>query len=199
MVNKEHNIFGLFYSLMDAKTRKDLKIIFIGDMNTGKTFLISSFIFGHSIVPKKPILFGSYYKEMEYKGEIYRLRICDTSGSREFIRLQEMSYLDADLLVLCVDGSQATSLKSAECYAMQSKKARLPVMLCITKVDLGMNLSRPSINEFISKHGINNEVQCSASDKRSIMVAFEKIMEACLEGVFIEPRMCGGEGMFWCF
>lgn len=182
---------------MVAKLQKDLKVIFVGDTNAGKTFLISSFIFGHSIVPKKPILFGSYYKEVKYKEETYRMRICDTTGSREFIRLQEMSYLDADLLVLCVDGSQAASLKSAECYAAQARKARVPVMLCITKTDLGMNLSRSTIDTFIKKYGINSEIQCSASDKKSVVLAFERMIDTCLEDVFIEPGICGR--IFWCF
>lgn len=181
---------------MAPKLQKDLKIIFVGDTNAGKTFLISSFIFGHSIIPKKPILFGSYYKEVDYKGEAYRMRICDTSGSREFIRLQEMSYLDADLLVLCVDGSQTTSLKSAECYAAQSRKARVPVMLCIMKMDLGLSLSRSFIDTFVKKYGINSEIQCSASDKRSVVLAFERMVETCLEDVFIESEGCWG--IFWC-
>lgn len=170
---------------------KEMKVIFIGDAEAGKTFLISSFIFGYPVIPKKPILFGTYSRHIAYNNNTYKLRICDTYGSPEFMRLQEMSYLDADVMVLCIDGTDIASLKNAERYAIQSKKARVPIVLCITKVDRGVKLSDSQLISFKNKYRLNSVVKVSVYDKKSVEYAFEKMVDTSINDKFIESSYCG--------
>ncbi len=43
---------------------KNIKVVLVGLAGSGKTSLITSFLYGHTIVPEKPILYGTFSKEL---------------------------------------------------------------------------------------------------------------------------------------
>ncbi|ELA41047.1 small GTP-binding protein domain protein [Vittaforma corneae ATCC 50505] len=169
---------------------KNIKIVLMGNTGTGKTSLITSFLYGHPVVPKKPILFGAFYKEIEVQETQYKLSLCDTSGSKELIKLQEMTFLDADLLVVCTALNDKTGLKSAEMYAESCAKAKVPILLCLTKADLGSAITRQEIEDFVEHHKLNGIVQCSANDSQSVRQAIERMIEYANLGIVLERGYC---------
>lgn len=169
---------------------RNIKIVLMGNTGTGKTSLITSFLYGHPLVPRKPILFGAFYKEIELRETQYKLNLCDTSGSKELMKLQEMTFLDADLLVVCTALNDRAGLKSAEMYVESCAKAKVPVLLCITKTDLDRAVTRQEIEDFAEYHKLNGIVECSANDNQSVRLAVEEMIEHAVSGIVRERGCC---------
>jgi small GTP-binding protein len=173
---------------MEERT-KILKIIFLGPERSGKSSLISAFLFENIFIPKKPIIFASYSKDVIFKNEKYKLRLCDTC-SDEIIKLHKMQFFGADIIALCIDGSQG-SLQQAERYAIESKRACVPILLLITKNDLEMCLKEDEIQSFKKRHKINRIIKTSIKNQRILKNVLESIIEIILtQGPLNTPYCC---------
>lgn len=178
-------------------TIRNIKIILLGEQGSGKSSLISSYLFGHPVVPRKPILFGSYCRNATVQGEDFRLNICDSSGEQDFLRLQTMSYLDADLLVICVDSTQKKGLRRAEEYAEKTKESQVPVILCMTKIDLAAGVEDKEIKKFVEKYQMNGVLKCTSNNHKMVVETFENMIEYAKAGTFLMNRSCCG--VFNCY
>lgn len=170
--------------------QRTLKIILLGSRNTGKTTLITSFLYGYPIIPKKPMLFGAFYKEMVINEKSYRVNVCDTSGSAEFLRLQEISFLDAHLIVLCVDSSEKDGLGSSEEWTKHFKQANIPVILCLTKCDLPRAASSSDIDRYISKYKIDGYLETKGHDSQNVRRCFKKMILMAEKGKEMNVKFC---------
>merc|ERR1712137_403741 len=101
-----------------------------------------------------------------------------------------MSYLDADAMVICIDGTNTNSLKQSEMYVLQSKKAKVPIILCVTKIDKGVEISDSELKSFRNRHNINAVIKVSAYDSKSIEEGFERIINTSINESFIETTAC---------
>lgn len=170
--------------------QRTLKIILLGHTNTGKTTLITSFLYGYPIIPKKPVLFGAFYKEIMIDDREYKINVCDTSGSTEFLRLQEISFLDAHLIVLCVDSSDRTSLADSEEWIKHFKGVNIPIVLCLTKCDLPRGISSSDIDRYINKYRIDGYVETDGNDNRKVRQCFKKMILMAEKGKNMNVRFC---------
>ncbi|KAM0680235.1 hypothetical protein GINT2_001620 [Glugoides intestinalis] len=140
--------------------------------------------------PTKPILFGSHTKELELNSQKYELNVCDTSGLKEYIKLQEMSFLDADILVICVSSNDLAGLGSNEEYARQASSGALPVVLCLTKTDQGIKIPRKDIEAFVKQYKLREVTECTALDSESVRKVFENLIEISISEQPIERGSC---------
>lgn len=169
---------------------RNMKIILLGESGSGKSSLISAYLFGQPILPKKPIIFGSYCRDITVRDEDFRLNICDSSGEKSFTRLQSISYLDADLLVICVDASKQGCLKKAEEYAEKTSKSNVPVILCVNKIDLDSRLQDSEIKGFVEKYSMNGYIRCTANDNKKVVEAFERMIFFAKAKAITKPSGC---------
>ncbi len=102
------------------------KVVFTGDAGVGKTCLLSAICGGGSFDPEhrptvmedRDVAFETRDRRSGRGGpggtkvEV-RVRLSDTSGDEAYDRLRPLSYLDADLAVLCFSLSSPPSLRSA--------------------------------------------------------------------------------------
>lgn len=171
---------------------RNIKIIFIGEKESGKSSLITTYMFGHPILHRKPLLFGSYCKVEIIDDQEFQLNICDTSGEQEFLRLQSMSYLDADLLVLCVDATKNNGLMRSREYAKIIKTANVPSVLCLTKSDIPKSIREEEIKEFVKAYNMNSFVYSTINDNREVKKAFETIIYYARSSSLVkESNFCG--------
>lgn len=169
------------------KLHKTVKIILLGPTDSGKTSLITSFIYGYPIIPKKPVIFGTFFKELELFNKKYQLKICDTTGAESLIKLQEMAFLDADILVFCSPLANQTDLINIEKYITNSN---IPKILCITKSDLSKKLKEEKILEFLEIYKFDSKIECSINNIGSVRKLFEKIIECLNSQIVIEKNCC---------
>ena len=131
-----------------------IKIVFIGESNSGKSEIIKKYLKLEQI--SKPTVFDTYrykYKEGEYK-DIY-LNICDTNGSEEIERLIKMSYLDADIFILCIESSNVKDNLHYQKVINDLKKSDKPILLAVTKCDKFIKKSQPTMYSITSSTNNN--------------------------------------------
>lgn len=95
-----------------------LKILVIGDNNTGKTSLIQK------ITTKKfnfktqiPTLGLNFYKYNHVvQNHKFQLEFWDFSGSKEYLPMLEIYYKDCDIIVICFDISEQKTIDSINNY-----------------------------------------------------------------------------------
>lgn len=170
--------------------KRNIKIILLGTTGSGKTSLITTLLYGHMQTPAKPTLFGSYTKDFELHNQKYKLNVCDTSGAKEYTKLQEMSFLDADILVVCVASNDLAGLRSNEEYVRQASGGRLPVVLCLTKTDQGIKIPKKDTEAFAKQYKLHGVIECTALDSESVRKVFETLIEISVSEQPIEVGGC---------
>ena len=176
---------------MPGSTRL-LKVVFVGESKSGKTCLISSFIRGSHPTQHKPTLFENYMKEIEVDHVPYKLNICDTSGLGDFQRLKKMSFLNTSIFVVCVDYTQSNALHKTVKWIDDVKKAKIPIILCMTKCDDEKRHTQEEIQEFVKKHHLQGIIEVSMNDKKSVKRLFEMVVRTAVEEVPAEAYSCCG-------
>lgn len=171
---------------------ENVKAVFLGGSKSGKTRLITTFL---NIAPSqehKPTLFENYYKDLSYNRVVYRVFICDTGGHADFNRLKKMSYLNANVFVLCVSYDERDALEEAKSQMEDLKATRMPVILCLTKADIGKSISIDQIQKFSNKYGIHGIYECSAKDRKGIKHLFRGVIQAHVDGIATKSGCCSG-------
>ncbi|KAI5149404.1 Ras-like protein gene family, member A [Enteropsectra breve] len=152
-----------------------IKVVFLGESKCGKTSIINRHLRGAKPSTHKPTIFENYSHVVEVDGKQVHMHICDTGGHSDYERLKKMSYLDANLFVLCIDYSRAKGLEEAEQTLPEIKATGCPVLLCLTKTDKGKKISKEAVQSFVNKHGIVAVHECSIHNKSSLKKLFEGI------------------------
>lgn len=154
----------------------DLKIIILGSEQSGKSSIISAFLFGEQLLPKKPFIFASYSKEVELNKTRYQLRLCDTSGSNEIATLQRMGFLDCNIIGICVDGTNINWPRRAELFLEEAKKAIVPVVVLITKMDI-RKVNKEELEQFKKRNPNIPTMEVNAKDQRCVKKVLNKMIE----------------------
>lgn len=135
---------------MKNENEKIIKIVFVGENNTGKSEIIKKYVNLEHI--SKPNIFDTYRIKYVYNEDLavdkknsenreytdlydIFINICDTNGSEEVQRLVKMSYLDADLFVLCIECVHLKDNVYYQNIINNLKKSGKPIILAVTKVD----------------------------------------------------------------
>ena len=144
---------------LNEKKIKIIKILLIGDKNTGKTSIIDKIIrnkFNYKeSMPTFGVNYNSYYKNLY--DETFKLDFWDISGSIEYINLLEIYYLETDVTILCFDSSEKKTLLSLDSFWLNTiskfKNFNYNNMILLgNKSDLKEKIPILNINSFVNKN-----------------------------------------------
>lgn len=157
-----------------------LKIIIIGDTNTGKSSLLQRTTFNkfsHSYVTTIGLEFGS--KIIKYNDISFKLHIWDTAGQERFQSLTDSYYHFSIGYLLVFDLSDVNSFYNLEKWIdnVRNKCSEHAVGLLIgNKSDLGSNVPTYLIQTFAKKHNLKY-IQTSAKTGENVSYIFRKIVK----------------------
>ncbi|CAF99274.1 unnamed protein product, partial [Tetraodon nigroviridis] len=92
------------------KDGRELKIVIVGDGGCGKTSLLMVYAKGDFPEKYAPSVFEKYVTTVTVGGKEIRLNLYDTAGQEDYDRLRPLSYQEANLVLVCFDVTNPTSL-----------------------------------------------------------------------------------------
>ncbi|VDN14382.1 unnamed protein product [Dibothriocephalus latus] len=99
------------------------KVIVVGDANCGKAGLLRVFV--HGCFPE--VSTGMSFEECHTSLNVVYLTLWNTSGQEDYHNLRPVSYLDADVCIVCFSIGSHDSLESAS--ERWEKEVRLVILL----------------------------------------------------------------------
>ena len=86
----------------------------------------------------KPTSFDKYHVSKEIGGHLYNLTVWDTSGSHNYDTVRPLSYVEADVFVICFNISDPLSLYNVKSRWIHEidQHSTAPILLCGNKADL---------------------------------------------------------------
>ena len=109
-----------------AADDEPIKILFVGDADTGKTSLI--FTAGGQPFPDEyiPTVFDNFTFAMTVNDKQYNIGAWDTAGQSQYDRLRPLSYPQTDIFVMCFNVQSRASLESIETKWIPEIEHHLP-------------------------------------------------------------------------
>ncbi|XP_071504309.1 rho-related GTP-binding protein RhoN-like [Diadema antillarum] len=99
------------HSLTSLDEHSRCKVVMVGDSKSGKSALINAFVGRNDVVEiYKPTTFDRYTAFMEFEKYSIELNVWDTGGSAEYDFLRPLAYQDTDVIIICFDISEPSSL-----------------------------------------------------------------------------------------
>ncbi|KAK5579815.1 hypothetical protein RB653_009502 [Dictyostelium firmibasis] len=99
---------------MENKRKKNLKVIMLGNLNSGKTAIFNEFAGRRFGTYTCPSTFDMFYKEMKIGNEIATLNFWDTAGQEKFKSLNRHYYRFSICCILCFDIHNEESFNSLD-------------------------------------------------------------------------------------
>ena len=132
-----------------------LKILIIGDNNTGKTSLIqkittNKFNYKNQI----PTLGLNFFKIIKkHNNDKFQIDFWDFSGSKEYLPLLENYYQESDIILICFDVSEKSTFQSIQSYWLPilhdfEKIKEKKIILIGNKNDLQKDINVPQKDIF---------------------------------------------------
>ena len=115
-----------------------IKILFVGDRNSGKKQLIIVFATG-SYPDYVPVALENCYRDIEVDGKMAEISLWDTCGQEDYDRLRPLFYPDTEAIVMCFSvGSYDTLWNITEKWAPEVRHfcPTVPIILVGTKKEL---------------------------------------------------------------
>lgn len=117
---------------------KQIKIIVLGDGGVGKTSLLQTY--SSNVFPTEyiPTLFDDYSMNIMFENIPINLKLFDTAGQDDYLRLRKEIYKDIDLFLFCFSLISPKTLDDIETYWIQELKFfnKKPFFLVGLKCDL---------------------------------------------------------------
>ncbi|EOB12170.1 Rac-like GTP-binding protein ARAC7 [Nosema bombycis CQ1] len=159
---------------------KTIKVVVLGDNSIGKTWLVTTFITGKNPGGYTPTLFDNLGKRVEFKKKVYMVSVWDTAGNDEFTRMRSLSFIQADVFLLCYSMNNVRSFNSIQKWLDGLKDFECPIILCGTKCDLkDEEIIDPDVaDEIATKNGLYAHIETSSVDYINVNAAFDKAIEA---------------------
>lgn len=119
--------------------RGRVNVVVVGDGGCGKTSLL--YVFSRDEFPERylPTVFETSVTDIDVGGHNVELQLWDTAGQEDYDRLRPLSYMDADVVIICYSVSSPHSLENvAERWLPEVRHfcPRQPIILSGNKVDL---------------------------------------------------------------
>lgn len=163
----------------------DVKVMFLGDVNVGKTCMLVSY--SQNTFPEEyvPTVFDNYTTEIEYKDETYTLGLWDTAGGDEYDTVRPLSFPGTQVFVICFSVVSLESYDHVNDWAeeIRSHMPSVPPMILVgTKCDL-----RDHENYLSPEYGEKKRaeieakryVECSAKTGEQLSDVFVSVVEVC--------------------
>lgn len=119
-----------------------IKIIVLGDMNVGKTSLITNY-FERRFNENLPATIGASLNTQVIEDRMnklnYHLNVWDTCGMERYMAVNSTYCRDANVVILVIDCSSSQTLQVAEHYLEMVNDICMgdpPILLAVTKIDL---------------------------------------------------------------
>ncbi|KAJ3081092.1 hypothetical protein HK102_002588 [Quaeritorhiza haematococci] len=119
--------------------RRQLKLVVVGDLNVGKTCLLSVFAEGVFLSEYVPTIFENRVTDLEVDGVQIELALWDTAGSEHFDRIRTLSYPDANVVLICFSVDDPATFKSVTTKWVAEVRhfcPDIPILLVGNKTDM---------------------------------------------------------------
>ena len=169
------------------------KIVIIGDINVGKTSILSRFRYGSFEPAYMPTLGIDFFtKNLFYEDKTIRLILWDTAGQERFRSLIPSYLKNADCIVIVFDLSNKNSFISLNHWLESAKDNTIEgtiFLICGNKSDLKEKraVTNEEINQYIEKNDLLY-VECSARNGEGIKELFNTIAKSLGEANFAKSE-----------
>ena len=169
------------------------KIVVIGDINVGKTSILSRFRYGSFEQSYMPTLGIDFFtKNLFYEDKTIRLILWDTAGQERFRSLIPSYLKNADCIIIVYDITNKDSFNSLTNWLSDAKNNTIEgtiFVICGNKIDLKEKrvVTNEEINEYIKKENLLY-VECSAQNGEGIKELFNLIAQHLGESNFAKSE-----------
>ena len=176
-----------------AASINNYKIVILGDINVGKTSILSRFRYGSFEPAYMPTLGIDFFtKNFFYEDKTIRLILWDTAGQERFRSLIPSYLKNADCIVIVFDLTNKDSFISINHWLKSAKDNTIDgtiFIICGNKSDL--KEKRTVTNEEIKDYTEKNDllyVECSAKNGEGIKDLFNTIAKSLGEANFVKSE-----------
>ncbi|KAK8883276.1 hypothetical protein M9Y10_045927 [Tritrichomonas musculus] len=117
-----------------------IRVIFVGNTNVGKTALNTRYLQNDFNPEGAPTISpaSSSVTAKTTTGKEVTLQLWDTAGQERFQSLSQVFYREANVAIICVDGSDPDSFNSVRVWASRVREfePNCKFVLAVTKIDL---------------------------------------------------------------
>ena len=172
-----------------ASSINNYKIVVIGDINVGKTSILSRFRYGSFEPEYMPTLGIDFFsKNLFFEDKTIRLILWDTAGQERFRSLIPSYLKNADCIIIVFDITNKESFLSLNRWLTDAKNnanENTIYVICGNKIDLmeKRSINENEINEYIKKNGLIY-MECSAKNGQGIKDLFNIIAKNLGENNF---------------
>ena len=169
------------------------KIVVIGDINVGKTSILSRFRYGSFEQSYMPTLGIDFFtKNLFYEDKTIRLILWDTAGQERFRSLIPSYLKNADCIIIVYDITNKDSFNSLAHWLNDAKNNTIEgtiFVICGNKIDLKEKrvVTNEEIDEYINKENLLY-VECSAMNGEGIKELFNLIAKNLGESNFAKSE-----------
>jgi Ras-related protein Rab-6A len=169
------------------------KIVVIGDINVGKTSILSRFRYGSFEQSYMPTLGIDFFtKNLFYEDKTIRLILWDTAGQERFRSLIPSYLKNADCIIIVYDITNKDSFNSLTNWLSDAKNNTIEgtiFVICGNKIDLKEKrvVTNEEIDEYIKKENLLY-VECSAQNGEGIKELFNLIAKNLGESNFAKSE-----------
>ena len=161
----------------------DLRVIFVGNSQVGKTALMNRYIDGEFTPPTQTTVNPIFTPKTitSSNGTEIAIQLWDTAGQEKFQALSQVFYRGSHIAAICFDPSDEASKEAVPQWKERvlSHEPNCALILVATKVDLIEQSSRMEINGVTShiaeECGINNYFITSAKTGEQVDELFTQI------------------------
>ncbi|CAB3363875.1 Hypothetical predicted protein [Cloeon dipterum] len=166
----------------DIVTKHRHKIVVMGPTKSGKTSLISQFLYGSFPDRYKRTVEEMHHGEFDVAGVRLTLDILDTSGAQEFpaMRALSISSADAFILVYALDESEESfeEVRQLRDLILSTKGvSAVPIVVIGNKLDLvedkESQVERETVESIVTLDWEHGYVQASAKDNKNVAKCFQ--------------------------
>ena len=169
------------------------KIVVLGDINVGKTSILSRFRYGSFDQSYMPTLGIDFFtKNLFYEDKTIRLILWDTAGQERFRSLIPSYLKNADCIIIVYDITNKDSFNSLTHWLNDAKNNTIEgtiFVICGNKIDLKEKrvVTNEEIDEYIKKENLLY-VECSAQNGEGIKELFNLIAKNLGESNFAKSE-----------
>ena len=166
------------------------KIVIIGDINVGKTSILSRFRYGSFESDYMPTLGIDFFsKNLFFEDKTIRLILWDTAGQERFRSLIPSYLKNADCIIIVFDITNKESFLSLNKWLTDAKNnasENTIYVICGNKIDLKerRTVNENEINKYIEKNTGVIYMECSAKNGQGIKDLFNVIAKNLGENNF---------------
>lgn len=167
-----------FDSSLDRGT---YRVVVLGGQRTGKTAIISQFLYDQYNTAYKETVEEMYRGEFEIDGTQFAINIQDTGGSYvyDFPSMVAVSLQSADavLLVFSVDNKESfEEARRLRDLVMSTKGPDTPIVFVGNKTDLDREVAKEEAEATVVFDWENGYAECSAKENSNIQAVFKEVL-----------------------